>query len=279
MPLDHLEASTFSPHLGNWSVLILDSCLSPQNFALMELLINQKKMGSSFHEVLKYYNPCYTIKQGLKCEQLVRLQVQSIVEWTSVNHKQLNFKKTWAMLLKGKSTKALPVPVASIEWKPSLKLLGVTFQSDPCNWDLHLDNKLFYRKLVVVCTSHVFVNSMDCRWIIFILFLLILSYLYLHMLWKYGAVRIIISTVNPLLSPPGGLFFSSTFEGGLKREGGLIKLRTVWDEVLGYFYNVLLNTISWGAGYSLLAVEATLQNVAKVTHLKSVPTQMASLVV
>ena len=37
-------------------------------------------------------------------------------------------------------------------------------------------------------------------------------------------------TVNPLLSPPGGLFFSSTFEGGggliergeLKREGGLI---------------------------------------------------------
>ena len=31
-------------------------------------------------------------------------------------------------------------------------------------------------------------------------------------------------TVNPLLSPLGGLFFSSTFEGGggLKREGGLI---------------------------------------------------------
>ena len=40
-------------------------------------------------------------------------------------------------------------------------------------------------------------------------------------------------TVNPLLSPPGGLFFSITFEaggggggvnreGGLKREGGLI---------------------------------------------------------
>ena len=28
-------------------------------------------------------------------------------------------------------------------------------------------------------------------------------------------------TVNPLLSPPGRLFFSSTFEGGLNREGGL----------------------------------------------------------
>ena len=30
------------------------------------------------------------------------------------------------------------------------------------------------------------------------------------------------ATVNPLLSPPGGLFFSSTFEWGLNREGGLI---------------------------------------------------------
>ena len=38
--------------------------------------------------------------------------------------------------------KAVPVPQASIEPKPSLKLLSVTFQSDPCNWDLHLDNIL-----------------------------------------------------------------------------------------------------------------------------------------
>ena len=55
---------------------------------------------------------------------------------------QLNFKKTWEMLLKGKSTKASPVPLSSIELKPSLKLLSVTFQSDPCNWDLHLNNIL-----------------------------------------------------------------------------------------------------------------------------------------
>ena len=34
--------------------------------------------------------------------------------------------------------------------------------------------------------------------------------------------NILMNTVNPLLSSPGGLFFSSTFEGGLKREGELI---------------------------------------------------------
>ena len=33
------------------------------------------------------------------------------------------------------------------------------------------------------------------------------------------------ATVNPLLSPPGGLFFSSTFEWGLNREGGGLKKR------------------------------------------------------
>ena len=35
-----------------------------------------------------------------------------------------------------------------------------------------------------------------------------------------GIIDII--TVNPLLSPPGGLFISSPFEGGLNRDGGLI---------------------------------------------------------
>ena len=50
-------------------------------------------------------------------------EVQSIVEWTSINRMQLNFKKTWEMLLKGRSIKGLPVPLASIERKPSLKLL------------------------------------------------------------------------------------------------------------------------------------------------------------
>ena len=100
-------------------------------------------------------------------------EVQSIVEWTYVNRMQLNFKKTW---------EALPVALAFIERKLSLKLLGLTFQSNPCNWDLPLDN-------ILLKASSRFVH-----WIIFIFFLLVLFYLYLHMLWKYGAARIIIST-------------------------------------------------------------------------------------
>ena len=40
---------------------------------------------------------------------------------------QLNFKKTWKILLIGKPTKALPVPLTFIDRKPSLNFLGVTF--------------------------------------------------------------------------------------------------------------------------------------------------------
>ena len=47
-------------------------------------------------------------------------------------------------------------------------------------------------------------------------------------------------TVNPLLSPPGSLFFSSTFEGGLiergelKSEGGayLIQIHVVRQKII-----------------------------------------------
>ena len=82
------------------------------------------------------------VKSGVSNSTSAANEVQSIAEWTTVNRMQLNFKKTWEMLLKGKPTKVLPAPLALIERKSSLKLLGVTFQSDPCNWDLHLDNIL-----------------------------------------------------------------------------------------------------------------------------------------
>ena len=46
------------------------------------------------------------VKSGASNSNSAANEVQSIVEWTSVNRMQLNFKKTWEMLLKGKSTKA-----------------------------------------------------------------------------------------------------------------------------------------------------------------------------
>ena len=53
------------------------------------------------------------VKSGASNSNSTANEVQSIVEWTSINRMQLNFKKTWEMLLNGSSTKALPVHLAN----------------------------------------------------------------------------------------------------------------------------------------------------------------------
>ena len=45
----------------------------------------------------------------------------------------------------------------------------------------------------------------------------LISRLNFHSLHNLGRLPL---TVNPLLSPPGGLFISNSFDGGLDRDGG-----------------------------------------------------------
>ena len=42
--------------------------------------------------------------------------------------------------MKGKTRKQIPEKIPEIERKSELKLLGVTFSSNPCNWDTHIDS-------------------------------------------------------------------------------------------------------------------------------------------
>ena len=62
--------------------------------------------------------------------------------------KSLNLSKSWEMVLTGKTTKQVPNPLPSIGRKPELKLLGVTFNRDPCNWVTQID-LLFHNKAIV----------------------------------------------------------------------------------------------------------------------------------
>ena len=52
---------------------------------------------------------------------------------------KLNLSKTWEIVSRGKTTKQVPSALLSIVRKPELKLLGVTFNKDPCDWDTHFD--------------------------------------------------------------------------------------------------------------------------------------------
>ena len=50
------------------------------------------------------------------------------MEWAEKNQMTLNLNKTWEMLLKSGNLKVPPAPLAIVERKTKLKLLGVTFE-------------------------------------------------------------------------------------------------------------------------------------------------------
>ena len=51
-------------------------------------------------------------------------------------------KTTWKMVIHGKTSKPKPLPLREIERKEPFKLLGITFQSKPTSWYMHVDNML-----------------------------------------------------------------------------------------------------------------------------------------
>ena len=66
-------------------------------------------------------------------------EVLSFIEWSENNCMKVNLKKTWELLLRGKTTRTPPEPLEIIESKEKLKLLGVTFEQVPVNWDTQID--------------------------------------------------------------------------------------------------------------------------------------------
>ena len=52
---------------------------------------------------------------------------------------KLNLKKTLEMILRGMTKKPLLEPLPNIKRKNELKLLGVTSNEHPCNWDTDFD--------------------------------------------------------------------------------------------------------------------------------------------
>ena len=69
-------------------------------------------------------------------------EIQNIELWSSMNRMKLNLTKTWELVMRGKTQKTPPETVHMIERKSELKLLGVTFHENPCNWDSHFQNMM-----------------------------------------------------------------------------------------------------------------------------------------
>ena len=70
------------------------------------------------------------------------IEVNSSQHWAARNRMKLNLTKTWETVVHGKISKLLPPLVQGIKRKSWLKLLGIIFEENPSDWDLHVDNLL-----------------------------------------------------------------------------------------------------------------------------------------
>ena len=106
-------------------------------------MINDIKLVSLSSLLVKFADDI-TVSIPVRAEdsKIAESKVSSIMEWAEKNQMTFNLNKTREMLLKSGSLKVPPAPLAIVERKTELKLLGVTFEDDPMNWDSHIDNML-----------------------------------------------------------------------------------------------------------------------------------------
>ncbi len=110
---------------------------------LFSLMVNDiKPMDAQNNLLVKFADDITTSAPVKSGSDSAEAEVESIQNWSEANQMTLNLSKTWEMVVHGGSMKPLPAPIVGIERKSWLKLLGVTFQENPCCWDLHIDDLL-----------------------------------------------------------------------------------------------------------------------------------------
>lgn len=110
---------------------------------LFSLMVNDIKLVHPNTNLMVKFADDITISSPVKeNSDLAHLEVTNIEHWAKANKMSLNLSKSWELLVRTKTTKPPPPPLPGIKRKAWLKLLGVTFQEDPCCWDMQFENLL-----------------------------------------------------------------------------------------------------------------------------------------
>ena len=67
-------------------------------------------------------------------------EVENIKVWLEEKLMKLNRSKTKELVIRGRATFPPPEPIVTVKRVSCLKLLRVTFQDSPTNWDKHFDD-------------------------------------------------------------------------------------------------------------------------------------------
>ena len=108
---------------------------------LFSIMVNDISPTSQNTLMTKYADDITcSIPVGLKVSNSASEEVENIKVWAEENLMKLNLSRTKELVIRGRTTLPAPEPIPTIECVSYLKLLGVTFQDSPTNWNKHFDD-------------------------------------------------------------------------------------------------------------------------------------------
>lgn len=187
---DKLKTTNLNPYTINWIISFLDNRKQrvvvdevttnyvsinrgvPQGTVLgpilFSLMVNDICVSDPRNNLMVKYADDITISAPVKKGSDTAIaEVNNIERWAENNEMTLNLTKTWEMIIHGKTTMPTPPLLPEIKRKKWLKLLGITFQENPCTWDVHIDSMLSKASsrlyIIRVCKAYGYTKDQLCK--------------------------------------------------------------------------------------------------------------------
>ena len=131
-------------------------------------------------------------------------EVENFKVWAEENLMKLNLSKTKERVIRGRTTLPPPESVVTIKRGSYLKLLGVTFQDNPINWDKHFDDLM--ERALNLCISLECVKEVVIEYLILITSLIASLCHSLLTVSEFGVLLLIPNTLVKLIGYCEGPF-------------------------------------------------------------------------
>ena len=109
---------------------------------LFSIMVDDIKTADPSNALVKFADDLTLGVPGNESGDTSRSEAACLQDWAEENRMPLNLEKTYEMVVRRHTSVVLPEHIPSIKRKTWLKLLGVTLQDNPCNWNLHFEEML-----------------------------------------------------------------------------------------------------------------------------------------
>ena len=109
---------------------------------LFSIMVNDIKPVNPINELCKFADDITVEASGYDEEDTGAEEVENMKLWSNENRMVLNMNKTYEMIVRGRTSIPLPSCIPSIKRKTWLKILGITLEEIPENWDRHFEEML-----------------------------------------------------------------------------------------------------------------------------------------